>query len=467
MRNVVYALFVILLLPQVFQLGLFTDGLCYSSIAQNLSQGNGTFWFPSFSETLYSSFHEHPPLGFFLQSLFFRLFGDAFWVEKLFSFCMALLTAILIIQIWKTLFKNDYQLRVMFWIPLLLWLISLQSNWAFNNNLLENILCVFSLGTVFSLLKSQTKSIKSRILWTLCAAVLTVCSFLTKGFVGLFPLGFFFCYWLCHHDYSFSNFVRSSFLLFGTFAFLFASLLLFKREAWDSLSIYLNTQVFESLSGTRMSKPWWHILRELFIDLSGIISLTILVLVIFKKSNSFKYLRNFEYQSKSILFILIGLSASLPIAISPKQLSFYIVPSIPFFAIGFAILMAQLFKSAKIDLLLPRNSIKMIKILSLVAIFTCIAYSSSLYGTYVRDKDMIQDVQVVADTVQSESTIGISVSLANAWSLMGYFSRFHNMSLSSSSEHHRYKLVPKGEILTAKYLLIPLELKHYDLYKTQ
>lgn len=49
------------------------DGLFYSSIARNLSNGVGTFWQTHFSNTLFPRFYEHPPLALGIQSLFLKL----------------------------------------------------------------------------------------------------------------------------------------------------------------------------------------------------------------------------------------------------------------------------------------------------------------------------------------------------------------------------------------------------------
>lgn len=46
---------------------MFVDGVTYAAIARNLAQGNGSFWSPFYTATLYPQFFEHPPLGFALQ----------------------------------------------------------------------------------------------------------------------------------------------------------------------------------------------------------------------------------------------------------------------------------------------------------------------------------------------------------------------------------------------------------------
>ena len=44
--------------------GMFMDGLYYATIANNLANNIGSFWFLHFTNTEFPIFHEHPPLAF-------------------------------------------------------------------------------------------------------------------------------------------------------------------------------------------------------------------------------------------------------------------------------------------------------------------------------------------------------------------------------------------------------------------
>jgi hypothetical protein len=63
--------------------GMFMDGVLYASVSKNYALGFGTFWEPYFSATNYRDFHEQPPLLFFLQGLFCKMFGVAFYTAAL------------------------------------------------------------------------------------------------------------------------------------------------------------------------------------------------------------------------------------------------------------------------------------------------------------------------------------------------------------------------------------------------
>ena len=72
-------------LPRLAHRGMFLDGITYASIARNLAEGRGRFWEPFYTATIYPAFHEHPPLAFWLQSLWFRALGDHLFVERAYS----------------------------------------------------------------------------------------------------------------------------------------------------------------------------------------------------------------------------------------------------------------------------------------------------------------------------------------------------------------------------------------------
>ena len=102
-RLLTLAVFAAATLPRLVQRGMFVDGVTYASIARNLSEGRGSFWSPSYTATIYPQFHEHPPFGFWLQSLWFRVLGDHLFVERAYALAAALGTALLMALIWRRL----------------------------------------------------------------------------------------------------------------------------------------------------------------------------------------------------------------------------------------------------------------------------------------------------------------------------------------------------------------------------
>ncbi|HEX4415031.1 MAG TPA: hypothetical protein VH107_15450, partial [Lacipirellulaceae bacterium] len=166
------AVIVCRLLPMSVQTGMFFDGVTYATIARNMAVGIGDFWHPMIlaksmsddSSTAVKSasadassnantaecsttdacsdeaFYEHPPLALWLESLFFRLFGDHYWVEKLYSALTAIGTAALIAALWRLLLRDRPDLAEHTWLPVLLWAAIPTWAWLFGSNMLENTL---------------------------------------------------------------------------------------------------------------------------------------------------------------------------------------------------------------------------------------------------------------------------------------------------------------------------------------
>lgn len=146
------AVFCALLMPSLVQDGMFMDGVLYSSVAKNLAHDRGTFWFPYFSATTHTFFHEQPPLIFGIQSLFFRLMGDSIYTERFYSFLMACINGGLIHLVWKEFFRES-DFKNLSWLPFFLWITIPVCFWSFQNNMQENTMSVFTLSATLFILK--------------------------------------------------------------------------------------------------------------------------------------------------------------------------------------------------------------------------------------------------------------------------------------------------------------------------
>src|SRR5215475_1169660 len=135
-RALTVALFAACTIPRLAHRGMFIDGVTYAAIARNLAEGRGSFWAPFYTATLYPRFHEHPPLGLWLQSLWFRAFGDHLFVERAYAVTAASATALLISVIWRRL-TDDSNARHYDWLPILLWILIPVVSWTVVGNMLE------------------------------------------------------------------------------------------------------------------------------------------------------------------------------------------------------------------------------------------------------------------------------------------------------------------------------------------
>ena len=178
----------IFFMPILIQKGMFVDGLWYATIANNLSNGLGTFWQPMLTETMAPEFYSHPPLVFWLQSLFFDVFGHGLFVEKIYATLTFLLTMLMIHKVWREINFDNEKLKKLSFVPLILWFLCERTYANFPNNLLECTQGVFILSSILFIFKGiRFNNRKSNVLF-LIAGLFLALSFLSKGYTGLFPL---------------------------------------------------------------------------------------------------------------------------------------------------------------------------------------------------------------------------------------------------------------------------------------
>ena len=165
--------------------GMFLDGIYYATIARNLSEGIGSFWFLHFTDTSSNIFHGHPPLAIGLQSVFFSLFGDSVYIERIYSLLTFIITGFFIHLIWKGFIDEKYSSYS--WAVLFFWAIIPLNSWACSNNLLENTMNIFVASSVFFLIKNIRAN---DLVYIMISGFCLFFAFLSKGFTGLFPLSF-------------------------------------------------------------------------------------------------------------------------------------------------------------------------------------------------------------------------------------------------------------------------------------
>ena len=127
-----FAIMIRLTVPILIQDGMFMDGVLYASISKNLANGFGSFWFPQLSlENIspQSAFHDHPPLGFWIESLFFRILGNSMYTERVYTFVTMVISGCLISFISKMMNKNNTV-----WLTVILWILIPICFWSYANN---------------------------------------------------------------------------------------------------------------------------------------------------------------------------------------------------------------------------------------------------------------------------------------------------------------------------------------------
>lgn len=451
--------FISLLIPILVQDGMFLDGVTYSAISKNMANGLGYIWEPHYTKVLYPIFHEHPPLVFYIESLFFKIFGNAFYTERIYSLTTAILSLIGISKCWKLFYeKNEHKQND--WFPILIWLTVPIVSWSYKNNMLENTVAVFTIFAVFFILKSL---IEERIVYILIGAILTLSAFLSKGMVGLFPLAVPLTYGIIYSKkrVSLVYFV----CLISAVALLYFSLSIAFPELNNNIKIYFEQQLIPALDGKR------EITTDnkfaILIDLLKEMALPVLLFLFFVVKVIIKEKRNGFFNNKAALFFLLtALSASIPLIVTLKQRKFYLVPSIPFYVLSVCFWIYPYVKSA-----IDKTTTTFLMWLNRISILTLsivLVFSIFRFGKFSRDQNELNDVYAVSQVLPEGTVIATTKNLWSDWGLVAYMSRVGYLSLDCDNLHEYYLVANSDTVdkeVLEQYYKLNLNLKKFALLK--
>lgn len=468
------SLYLLLSGAELVQKTMYNDGIWYAVIARNLWAGAATFWTPKFTDTIFPVFHEHPPLVFGLQALFFQVLGDTIWTERIFSACTFFATGAFMVLLWRRALAQQPALAQLWALPLVFWILNEVTYHYYASNMLENVLAVFATAAVLAFhVAAVAQRPGQRALLVAAGALSLVLAVLSKGVVGLFPLGFFFLYGVVFLPLRWGAWWRGVVWPTVLAVVLVAAglyLVTLNPEARQSLQQYIDSQLLASVQGERLQHHFRdnriYIVRRLIeVLLPGIALLGLLRWGTrrFRASTPVAGLHQ-----QAVLFVLVGLSASLPIAISPKQAVYYLLPAMPFFALAMGLWAADgvhgaLTASLQRRPLLWRGMVVGLFVLSL-------AFAASRINTsHRRDAVLLSDLEKILTVVPPSHTVGSSFYTAH---LVGYLYRLSkvNIDTTAATRHTHDFLIrdtgstPAPDALPPNYHQLPLTTERYHLY---
>jgi 4-amino-4-deoxy-L-arabinose transferase-like glycosyltransferase len=433
-----------LLVPRLARRVMFLDGLTYASLARNLAEGRGHFWAPQYTTTIYPAFHEHPPLGIWLESLLFRAFGDHLFVERLYCALAAVAVATLVAWTWRAL-----EPRELAWLPVLVWIAVPVVSWAIVGNLLETTVSVFVLAAVGVLLWQGDRGghvsptlrgsgagrhaapavSRSPIAGAAAAGAISgvcvVLAALTKGPVGLFPLAAPFALWLLPDRRR-----DIAWLVAGQWAAvgLAAVALWMVPAARESLAAYVGIQLLPALTGHRETAgaPGFVILSTLLLNVGVTLAVALAVLAIV--AGGWQAPAR-ESRRTALFFLLVGLAGTLPLAISPKQAGYYMVPAVPFYALAAASLAVP--TAARLAARVAAARLE--RRIELAAAILVVCAIAAAWIPALRRHDVRQaELARLAATLPRGATIGICPAVNGDWGLHALMQRDFEVSLDAS-----------------------------------
>lgn len=456
----------ILTLPTLIQDGMFMDGTLYTAVSHNLANGIGTFWFPSFSYNnlagIHDSFHEQPPLVFAIQALFFKALGDSMYVERFYVFLCLIINMYLIRVLWREIFKTDKHTQELSWLPVLFWITIPVCFWSFSNNMHENTVSIFVLLSIICIYKVVAAKHPNYLLLLASGIFIFLASF-SKGIPGLFPIAVPLVF-IFKEQITFKKAVIYSTILFVCVAVIYA-VLLTSAAARESLYNYTVLRLLKRVNDVPTTNNYLDTLFRLVLE-SGI--MVVLVLLVRLGTRKFTAQRT-DHQTKSITSFIIGLLGILPLMLTLVQKGFYMVPALPYIAIGFSILIAP-----QVNVLITRlEESKVLRILKVVFILlaaTAITLPILNIGKSSREKELLEDIHRLGAVIPQKSVINCSNEYIQNWSLHTYLSRYYFISLDTSVPHDYY-LMNKSEFQQKKqdfdehYEVVDDKMHNYILLK--
>ncbi|MBL4654989.1 MAG: hypothetical protein JKY33_04105, partial [Bacteroidia bacterium] len=285
-----------------------------------------------------------------------------------------------------------------------------------------------------------------------------------KGIQGLFPITSVFIYWLITKNISLKKMLSFSIILIAIPTVIY--LLLFTHDAViASYSAYFQDRLVGTFQKEHIATTTnrLYLLYRLLCELLPAIAICILITIINNRCKTPK-LANPNLKT-AIFFILLGLSGSVPLIVTLEQRGFYLITSIPYFAIGLAII-----SSFKLAPLLEKISVhtrgfKVLKITSIILLISALSLSGLMLGKTKRHHDILHDVYLIGENIPNFSIIDVPYKIWRIWALQAYFVRHFNIGLDASKQKHKYLMLEKKTNAPKNHIEIPINLRRFKLYQ--
>ncbi|MDF1654023.1 MAG: glycosyltransferase family 39 protein [Coxiellaceae bacterium] len=455
-----------LLLP-LFQRGMFSDGVAYATIARNMAMGIGSLQVPYFTSAVFPHFFEHPPLGLWLQSYFFKLFGDHYYTERLFCLAEIIIAFAASAYLWRRSF-HQAAMRSYYWVPILLLMLNPLLVGNLYSNMLDNTVLCFGLLATACLIDTERMG---QWRWFICAlaAALIVTGFLSNGPVILFALTIPMLSSITRKDRTIAVALAETGVIILAIAVL--ALTVFKLNAglWLNIKTYITTQVLPSTMGNRSQAATVGLGRLLItkkIIEKVLPSIGLLIVLWLCRQIKLSDFNKASLRHDAIFYTLLGLCASLPIALAHRQSSNYVLPAMPFFALAVSQYVTPAFVNLTQKLNRHRSLMRVLLIVSMMTLAATVWLFVIKHGQLKRDAIMINDIKTISAVVGEDNSITAAPHITNPyWVLVGYFGRYQRINLVRD-QATRYYLTYKHQPAPVGYQQVPLHTNAYSLYVT-
>ena len=459
----VLTVYFLLLGHKLMRIGIHGDGLEYATVAMNMADGMGTFWKPYLDDHVHPVFHEHPPLVFWIQSIFFRIFGDGLYLESFYGALVGPVILLCMALFWRRV-RGDFQLSPAgSWWPVLLMVSLPIYTYLMQTNRLTCTYTVLAILPTYASYCSMSGE-RHMILFSLLSGVLIYLGFIAKGPVAFFTFAVPAIAWIALKA-KFSRAVVSTLLALGAFALALAATFYFFPESRDFWKGFWQAQVVASLKSQRAAgDTHWHLIERWAAEMAVPVGVAVFFMILTRTS-----WRDVRGNRQALFFLLIGLASSLPFLISTRQHVRYIFQSFPFYVLSLAFATDSI--AAGVESVLSRRPRLRIAAGVIAMVFFLVAFISMLYGKDSIRKDrkpFYEDIYMQKMQLPARTTISTCPGdlILNDW-LFADMMRVYKVSLTPRMDKE-YVLIAKdsGCSVPAGYQRINREPTHkYILYQ--
>lgn len=429
--------------------GLFGDGLAYAAIARNLAEGRGTAWAPFFSHSFWLPynhgpvFYDQPPLQFWLQAGLFRLLGDTPFTEKAYGGLVVVLTALLLVRLWRALVPNTSELRAFDWLPVLLWGTFRTVEWANGQNLLDSTLTLFCLLATACVLNGFREPGRA-LGWDALAAGALLLAFGAKGPVGLHVLAVPGMYGVIFRENQVLT-LRRTLTLGGLFGAGLGALLL-HEPARHFFQTYFHQQLWASLAQTRENTAHlhalgrWYILQVLFLNALPALAVGGLLHRVTRRQRAADEWRT---AARRVGWMGLGmaLAVCLPMVASVKQYHHYAVPAFPYLALALAVWLAPNLAVWLQHGAFFRKNQRWLNGLAVGACLAAVGYGGWVAGKpFGAERKVVEDVRTLGRYLPGGATVGVCPRLMRSMTVHAYLQRYHRIELTPAETLPAYIL---------------------------
>ncbi len=346
--------------------------------------------------------------------------------------------------------------------PVIIWITIPVVFWSYSNNMHENTMGIFTLCAAILIFKAL-ESHRNRITIWLLAGVFIFLATLSKGLPGFFPIAIPFLYWLIIKRTDFKKIAyRTAILLIVSF-FIYGILICFPASR-ESLSLYFFKRALSRINDLPTVNSRFYIVYSLVSELlPQLVILTIILFAGFRKKIK---IDDANFFRPAVFFIAVGLAGTLPLMLTLVQKGFYYIPALPFFAIGFSILMTPAISYFVEMMNVKSGAFKLFLSVSAVLLILVLFISFDKIGKFSRDKETLHDVYIINKIVPKFSVISIPTALWNDWSLQCYLMRYSNISVDISGKKYKFYLKEKSmeNATLPGYNRVDLATDKFELY---